>query len=213
MTVDPLKREDYVSLSNQYASVDSLMHKKMQLVDSYIPGGKALLDFGTGTGELIALESQKFDDLYGVDVNEESVTRCRNRFKNNANIHIIQNSGHDLGSLFADTRFDCIASCDVLEHVELDESKKLLAAFYSLLNSGGMFVFSGPGIFDKVKIRLGKSQTHGHAHSSYGWSRLIERAGFQIMHIESVEFRVIHSDLLRKRLHVFGDCCVIVAKK
>jgi predicted TPR repeat methyltransferase len=213
MPTEPFKRENYISLSAQYADTNSLMHKKLQLVGSYITSGKALLDFGTGTGDLIALEAHKFDDLYEVDVSEESVNICHNRFKNNANIHIVENSGNDLESLFADTRFDCVAACDVLEHLELDESKKLLAAFYSLLDSGGIFVFSGPGIFEKVKIRLRKSHIHDHSHSSYGWSRLIKEVGFQIMHIETVEFRVIHSAFLRKRLHVFGECCVIVAKK
>jgi 2-polyprenyl-3-methyl-5-hydroxy-6-metoxy-1,4-benzoquinol methylase len=213
MTADPLEREDYVALSSQYANSDSLMYKKLRLVDSHITGGKTLLDFGAGTGELIALEARKFDVICGVDVNEESVAICRDRFKNNKKIHILQNSGNDTVHLFADARFDCVVACDVLEHVELHATKKLLAAFYSLLYSGGIFVFSGPGISQKVKIRLGRAPGHIHSHSSYGWATLIRNAGFQLISVESVEFPLIHSSILRKSLHIFGQCCVITARK
>jgi hypothetical protein len=68
-------------------------------------------------------------------------------------------------------------------------------------------------VFDKVKIRLGRSPTHLHGHSSYGWAKLIKKAGFGLTSAESVEFPLIHSSILRKRLHIFGQCCVITARK
>jgi 2-polyprenyl-3-methyl-5-hydroxy-6-metoxy-1,4-benzoquinol methylase len=213
MTNNPRKREDYQSLIRQYADPSSLAYKKLQLVDSHVTTGINLLDFGTGPGELIELEKPKFDTLYGVDSDEESLRICRRRFKNDKKIHIVQSNGTDLTSLFQNTRFDCIAACDVLEHMELKNCVELLATFYHLLDLDGKFVFSGPGIFEKVRIRFGRSPIHIQSHSSYGWLRLIKSAGFQPISVGSVEFPLIHSPVLRKLLHIFGQCCVITARK
>jgi ubiquinone/menaquinone biosynthesis C-methylase UbiE len=213
MTNNPRMREDYRSLISQYADPSSLMFKKLRLADSYITGGRNLLDFGVGTGELINLERQKFSTIFGVDSDERSIKICEDRFEKDKNIRVCQNNGSDLVKVFGDTRFDCITACDVLEHVQLRESKTLLRGFYTLLDVGGKFVFTAPGMFEKIRIRFGRSPTHIQSHSSYGWSKLIRSAGFQPISVESVEFPLIHSPVLRKRLHIFGQCCVITARK
>jgi len=91
--------------------------------------------------------------------------------------------------------------------MELKDCVELLDTFYYPLDFDGKFVFSGPGIFEKVRIRSGRSPTHIRSHSSYGWTGLIRSAGFQPISVESVEFPLIHSPALRKRLHMFGQSC------
>lgn len=206
-------KEDYESLLLQYRDPNSLMYKKLRIVDSYINGGETLLDIGMGVGELIELEKQKFKEIYGIDVDEESVNICRKRFENNENIHVIRGNANDLKKLFDNKKFDYITCLDVLEHIEIKECKKVLNDIYDLLKDGGKFIFTGPGIFEKIRIILGRSPMHLHSHSSYGWKRMIEQAGFKVIHIETVEFPIINSDFLRKRLHIFGKCCLIVAEK
>lgn len=213
MTQKPQKRVNYDSLSHQYDDPGSLVYKKLRIVDSYVTGGKSLLDFGSGTGDFIDFERRKFDNIYGVDSDEGSIEICHNRFKNDVNVQILQNSGDDLANTFDDTKFDYITALDVLEHVQIEESRKLLRSFYFLLDDGGKFIFTGPGIFEKIRIKTGRSPTHVCSHSSYGWAALIRSVGFQIVSIESVEFPVIQSSFLRKRLHLLGKCCVIQAKK
>ncbi|MGA3198637.1 MAG: methyltransferase domain-containing protein [Halobacteriota archaeon] len=107
MTNNSRKREDYQSLIGQYADPSSLAYKKPQFVDSHVTVGMNLLDLGTGSGELIELEKPKFDVLYGVDSEEESLRIYRRRFKNDKKIHIVQSSETDLTSLFQSARFDC----------------------------------------------------------------------------------------------------------
>ena len=119
----------------------------------------------------------------------------------------------NLLEVFKNKRFDCITCLDVLEHVEIEKSKKALNDIYILLKDEGTFIFTGPGIFGKIFIFLGLSPTHLHSHSSYGWKKMIERAGFKILTVETVEFPIIHSNFLRKKLHIFGKCCLIVSKK
>jgi len=110
-----------------------------------------------------------------------------------------------LTDLFADEKFDYVTACDVLEHIRLKEATKALQDVYSLLTKEGRLIFTAPGIFDKVKITIGKSSTHEHAHSSYGWMQIIRRGGFHIINVETVEFPLVHSNFLRKKLHIFAS--------
>ncbi len=206
-------KEDHESLRSQYLDPNSLMYKKLRIVDIYINDGESLLDIGSGVGELIELEKQKFGKIYGIDVDEESVEICHKRFKDDKKICIMQGDINDLGNLFKDKKFDCVTCLDVLEHIKVKECKKALNNIYNILKENGKFIFTGPGIFEKIRIFGGRSPTHLHSHSSYGWERMIEMAGFNVINVETVEFPLIHNDFLRKKLHIFGKCCLIVAKR
>ena len=209
----PDNKENYELLQLQYSDPDSLMYKKLRIVDSYITGGETLLDIGVGIGELIELEKQKFVRIYGIDADKEAVGICRKRFKEDGNIYIRPGSIGNLNDLFQDKKIDYITCLDVLEHIKLEECKNALSNIYKLLKKEGFFIFTGPGIFEKVRIFLGRSPTHLHSHSSYGWKRMIERAGFYVINVETVEFPIFRSDFFRKRIHVLGKCCLIIAKK
>ncbi len=205
--------QNYESLHSEYLDPFSLMYKKLRIVDKYIHRGECLLDIGIGTGELIELEKQKFSKIYGIDISEISVNICLNRFQNNKSIHIMQSNINNLKNLFANESFDYITCCDVLEHIGLEEFTTALDNVYALLKNGGRFIFTGPGMFERIKIVLNISPMHTHSHSSYGWADYIKRAGFKIVAIETVEFPLIHSDFLREKLHIFGKCCSIVGEK
>ncbi len=204
--------EDYHKLRLEYLDPNSLMYKKIRLVDSYVVGGDLMLDIGCGTGELIGIEKDKFKKIYGIDMDPDAVQISRNRFENSKNIVIKQESIEDLLNVFEDKRFDYISCLDVLEHVEVELCKKSLENIYNLLIENGIFIFTGPGIFNWIGITLKRSH-HLHTHSSYAWKRIIEKAGFKVIVVETVEFPLICRDVFRKNLHFFGKCCLIIAKK
>jgi 2-polyprenyl-3-methyl-5-hydroxy-6-metoxy-1,4-benzoquinol methylase len=206
-------RVDYEHLGSQYTNPESLMYKKLRLVDSFVDDGYKLLDIGVGTGEWIDLEKDKFKIIYGIDVDTGSIDICRKKFSGRKNIHLIN---CDLGNLSnsIDIRdFDYITCLDVLEHIPESAVREVLHGIYSLMRPGGRLIFSGPGIFEKARIALGRSPTHLHSHSSYGWQSLLRKADFEIVRTESVEFPIFHSEVLRKQVHLFGKSCVIVAEK
>lgn len=207
------ERVNYKSLTQEYLNTDSLQYKKLKIVDSYIEKGNLLLDIGAGTGELISLENHKFNQTYGIDTDTESIMICKNRFNSKSNINIFQMDLDTFHHNFTDKKFDCITCLDILEHVDLNTCKKMLYNIYNMTNEGGHFIFTGPGIFEKIRIFLGKSPTHLHSHSSYGWSVMIQNTGFKILNVETVAFPIIDNDILRKKIHIFGKCCLIVAQK
>jgi len=206
-------REDYKSLAAQYLDPNSEMYRKVRIVDSYIETGNTLLDIGMGTGELIALEKRKFKRIYGLDLDAQSVEICQARFEKESHITIMKGDMRQLENYFHPSQFDCITALDVLEHIDMESCKKELFTIFNLINNGGKFIFTGPGVFEKARIALGKSPTHIHSHSSLGWKRMITGAGFAVVVVETVEFPITHSVFLRKKLHLFGKCCLIVAEK
>lgn len=203
---------NFQALQAEYKDPESESSRKLRLVDSYIPGGQAYLDIGAGTGEMLELQRAKFRRLCGTDVDGESIGLLKKRFGRRPEYHIRQCGFTTIGEAFRG-QFDCVTCLDVLEHIPERQCPDALEAIRASLKPGGLFVFSGPGVFEKVRIAARLSPTHLHSHTSYGWKALIERAGFRVTSVETVHFPVIDSALLRKRVHLLGMCCVIVARK
>lgn len=209
----PNTRVNFESLKQGYLDPNNLQCKKLIVVDQYIPKSTSLLDIGAGTGEFINLEFHKFVEIYGVDVDPESLKICREKFKNKKNVYLFESDLKNLNSIFSNNKFDCVTCLDVLEHIELHECKTVLRNIYNITNDNGLFIFTGPGIFEKIRIFMGMSPTHLHSHSSYGWKKLIEEAGFEVLSVETVEFPFVNNYFLRRNVHIFGKCCTIVSKK
>lgn len=204
---------NFEQLSSDYSNSGSLQYKKLRIIDSYIPSGEKLLDVGMGTGETINLEKGKFKEICGVDADYDSVRICQDRFGGNPSIKIFHGDIHDLTTLCGQTKFNVITALDILEHLNKSDCESALSSCYDLLKDGGMFIFSGPGVFEKIRIHLGLSPTHLHSHSPLGWRRMIEKAGFTIVNTETAEFPVFHWDCLRRNVCILGKCCIIVARR
>ena len=204
-------KEDYSYLYSVYNDPGSLEYKKMLIVDNYINKGKYLLDVGMGVGQLIELEKQKIENVIGIDMDSDSVNICKEKFKDDKNIKILQRNILDIQG--CSKKFDFITCLDVLEHIPLEKSKISLKLFNSILKNQGKLIVSVPGVFEKIKIALGKSPGHKHSHSSYGWARIITDSGFKIISIQTAEFPLLNKKFLSKKMHIFGKCCVIVAEK
>ena len=206
-------REDYRALTQQHLNPKSEASRKLRVVDAYINPADTLLDIGTGTGELLALEKHKFARLYGVELDTEAIDLCRARFRNEETVTLVKADVGDMLKHFRPGQFDVIAALDILEHLDAEKCETTLETIASLARDGGRFIFTGPGIFQKVRIALRRSPTHLHSHSSFGWRRLISEHGFRVHSVETTGFPLVNSSFLRRRLHLFGQSCVVVSEK
>lgn len=205
---------DYDSLQKRYTSGQGLMSKKMKKVVSKIGSGNLLLDIGCGTGELLNRVKDRFELLYGVDIDDDAIKFCSKRFLNYENIRIAKCNVTELSKKFKGTEFDYVTALDNLEHLEPDIARKCLEDIYILLKGSGRFIFTGPNWYNKIWIKLGKSKLHKYSHSSYGWAKMIEKSGLKIISIETVDFPILKDcNFLMKHLHIFGMCPLIVAEK
>jgi len=132
---------DYDSLQKQYLG-SGLMAKKMKKVVSKIEGGDLLLDIGCGTGELLSRVKDRFRLLYGVDIDDDAINLCSNRFCNYENIRIVKCDVTELNEKFRGIKFDYITALDILEHLEPNIAKKCLKDIYIVKKRGKTYFYS-----------------------------------------------------------------------
>ncbi len=94
--------------------------------------GEKLLDIGCGTGFIINLAREIFDEIHGVDITEAMLEKV-DVSKGNITLHNV--SADDLP--FEDDYFDSIASYAFLHH--LDDYVGVLQESYRVLREGGIF--------------------------------------------------------------------------
>ena len=98
--------------------------------------GGTILEIGPGggrwTGELQKLAGK----LIGVDISEECVRVCSERFKDCDNVEFHQTSGSELSAV-GDAVLDSLWSFDVFVHINREEVEKYAAEFSRVLESGG----------------------------------------------------------------------------
>lgn len=161
----------------------------------------------------IKLVKNKFQLIYSIEQDPEALLILQENFSSDSKIKIIKTSINDYLIKNSSLSFDYITCLDVLEHLSLIECQNTIRELCKQLKPGGFLIISVPGIFEKIRIFLGSSPTHLHSHSSYGWAKMLQNAGFKILKIQTVEFPFVDSTLFRKHLHLFGKCCVIIAEK
>lgn len=52
--------------------------------------GRTAVDIGVGSGVITAVLAERFDDVIGVDIDDEAVSYCEERFENTSNVTIKQ---------------------------------------------------------------------------------------------------------------------------
>lgn len=104
---------------------------RLKLLRARVPGGR-LLDVGCGTGFIIHLAADLFDEIHGVDITPAMMARVR-RDKGNITLH--QSRAEDMP--FPDASFDAVTAYSFLDHVE--DMGALLREVARVLKPGGVF--------------------------------------------------------------------------
>jgi 2-polyprenyl-3-methyl-5-hydroxy-6-metoxy-1,4-benzoquinol methylase len=201
--------DEYDELDKAYSDPGHLMFKKMRLVTGAVTGGRALLDFGCGQGELLRRLVDRFDRVTGVDVTDKALELSRERLAGSTKASLYKYEDHMPGM---EGGFDWVTCLDVLEHVK--DPGTVLNELNGLMARGGGLIVTVPNWYDIIYSRvLGLNRYHLHAHTPWGWARIIRGAGFEVTHIRAVDFPVISSELLASGLYFLGMCILIRAVK
>lgn len=104
---------------------------RLQAVRNRVPGGR-LLDVGCGTGFIIHLASDLFEEIHGVDITPAMMQRVR-RDKGNITLH--EAAAEALP--FDDATFDAVTAYSFVDHVA--DQPALLREVARVLKPGGVF--------------------------------------------------------------------------
>ncbi len=96
---------DYIYYKNKQKYYYSNLKK---LIDNFIPKNSEVLEFGCGTGHMLAHLSPKYG--YGFDISGEMIKIAKRKYKKYKNLNF---SSH-----LPQKKFDYIFMCDVIEHIE-----------------------------------------------------------------------------------------------
>jgi 2-polyprenyl-3-methyl-5-hydroxy-6-metoxy-1,4-benzoquinol methylase len=131
-----------------------------------------ILDVGCSGGQLIELLSiNSFVNIYGIDVSENAINKCKEKGLNN----VFVMDGEK--PIFNNDRFDIIIASDVLEHIENDRSG--LAEWNKLLKPGGQLVIFVPA-YRFLWSYIDELNHHYRRYSKTSLISRLEEANFKV---------------------------------
>ena len=118
-----IKSKDLNAFYKKYLGVSRLAMNKTFLTGLEI---NSILEIGCNIGNQLAmLQSQRYKNLYGIEINEQAIETAKKYTKN---INIIYGSGFDIP--FKDSYFDLVFTAGVLIHIHPKDIKNFMKEIY-----------------------------------------------------------------------------------
>jgi SAM-dependent methyltransferase len=109
----------------------------------HVPEGVSVLEIGPGGGRWTEVLQRRARQLYVVDVSEQAIQLCRERFQACSNIEYFVGTGRTLP--LPNSSVEAIWSYDVFVHVNPVDARSYFHEFQRILKPGGTAVIHHPG--------------------------------------------------------------------
>lgn len=138
--------DDYHNFWHSYAQ-KIMSESETNFIKKEIPNDHAIdiLDLGIGNGrilEAIDERSNKNSKIYGLDISSKMVEYCKKKFSGNEKIKDLEVLESNQNADLFNRKFDLITSIRVIKYNK--NWKEMLMQLFSLLNNGGIIIFSMP---------------------------------------------------------------------
>lgn len=160
-----------------------------------------ILDIGCGLGQtLLALKKNEYNNIYGIDINEEAIKICINNKLNVEKINSIINYAN-----VSKRKFDLIIMSHVLEHIEKKEIIKTLNSIKkNLLAENGKFLLMVPNAQSNTGCYWAYEDfTHTTLFTAGSMIYVLKSAGFsniKFLDPDNSEFLPIYKKVILKIL-------------
>lgn len=148
-----------------------LMHQASYVLAEKWIQGKAVLDYGCGSGYGAAKLAERAFSVCAVDVSEEAISYARKHYaKPNLSFERIQ---PELDLPYSSNQFDVVTSFQVIEHVSDDAH--YIREVYRILKPGGVFLIITPDRTHRLfPLQAPWNRWHIREYSPKSLSRLID---------------------------------------
>ena len=124
--------------------VGRLFRRRVARCVDLLPPGNRLLEIGYGSGVSFLNASQKFHEIYGIDVHDKTSAVAASFAQTRVRPNLRQGSITALP--YPDGMFDAAMAISVHEEIPLDQQPKAFAEVYRVLRAGGCYVVGVPGV-------------------------------------------------------------------
>ncbi|MBF0491223.1 MAG: class I SAM-dependent methyltransferase [Deltaproteobacteria bacterium] len=134
-----------------------------------------IIEIGCGYGRYLkALKENGFTELLGIDISEEQVVYAKEKLGLD-DIFLA-----DAFSFLEDKTsvYDTIIACDILEHIDLEDSINLLRACFVALKTGGVLLIQVPNAICPISVHTYGDITHKRAYTLSSLRQSLLLSGF-----------------------------------
>ena len=135
---------DWSARGEEWTSSDEW---KRSLVDEfmtpYVPQNGVVVEVGPGAGRWTEFLQQRASKCILVDIAEQALSLCRERFSDFSNLEYLISEGCRIGT--PDLSVDAVWSYDVFVHINPLDTQSYFREFRRILKSGGRAVIHHPG--------------------------------------------------------------------
>ncbi len=132
-------RERYVP--GTWSKLAEYEHLPRYALAKTLVDGKAVLDFGCGTGYGAALMAETAASVTGLDIDAAALAWAQ---ESHRNPHLAFRRHDDLGATLPDASFDLITCFEMIEHVDFATQQAAVANMARLLRNDGLLLISTP---------------------------------------------------------------------
>ncbi len=167
------------------------------------------LDIGVGSGRILEnyLANSEVAELYGIDISDEMVKFCKEKFKENNRIQKMAVCDFSKENIPFEVKFDFISAIRVLKYNK--NWKEMVKKITDILNDGGVAVFTMP---NKYSLNIfGTYSIPYYRTSKKELANLCKQSGLKILDLQSFTRipDVIYNFSNNK---LYSDCVVLMEK-
>lgn len=166
------------------SSAEEFIFKEAREKLFHLDGGKTLLDFGCGAGELLTYYAPEYEKTVGVDFSASMLDEASKRIREKkcGNISLIQADDKTVWDKL-ESSFDRITAAGVIQYLTLQETDSLIFNASSYLNEGGKIV-----LFDILDPRLYPLWKIGLFSQDADYWKILRKIGFELRVMLSAAF-------------------------
>ncbi|WP_440947116.1 class I SAM-dependent methyltransferase [Methanosarcina sp. T3] len=158
----------------------------------HLDGGKTLLDFGCGAGELLVYYAQEYERLVGADFSSSMLDEASKRIRARRceNIALILADDKTVWEKL-DSSFDRITAAGVIQYLTDEEVDTFISHASGHLKKGGKIIF-----FDLLDPRLYPLWKIGFFSRNFGCRKIFYKIGFEALTVVSASLKNRPRDIL-----------------
>jgi cyclopropane fatty-acyl-phospholipid synthase-like methyltransferase len=173
-------------------STEEFLAKEAKEKLFHLNGGRTLLDFGCGAGELLIYYAPHYEKVVGVDFSSSMLFEAEKKVLHHKykNVNLILADDRTVWEKL-DTKFDQITAAGVVQYLTLEEINRFILNASGYLNEGGKISF-----FDIIDPRLYSLWKIGwFSHNCISWDLFVKTC---------VDYVKRTSAFLRKKPDIIG---------